>query len=100
MKLLLEQTIARHFKRDTDIVFNADEMAGWFLRVFLIILRRLLVDDISVNLLNIGTLAPYIKKATRYRHPETGDLRTTKPKRIIRFIASSKLKKDLQKVSV
>jgi nucleoid DNA-binding protein len=54
--------------------------------------------DSAVQLTNVGTLEPYLKKAVRYRHPETGKLLKSMPRRHVRFILSVGLKQALHEV--
>jgi nucleoid DNA-binding protein len=60
-------------------------------------MRRALVRGRPVALTNVGTLEPFTKKSTRYRHPETGEMETTPRRRHIRFILSPSLKDDLRR---
>jgi nucleoid DNA-binding protein len=60
-------------------------------------MRRALVQGHPVALTNIGTLEPFLKKPTRYRHPETGEMATTPRRKHVRFILSPSLKGDLRR---
>jgi nucleoid DNA-binding protein len=59
--------------------------------------RDALVSGRAVNITNIGTLEPYEKAGTTYRHPTTGELTTTEDRQHVRFIVSTGLKADLNR---
>jgi nucleoid DNA-binding protein len=52
-----------------------------------------------VALTNIGTLEPFMKKPTRYRHPETGEMQDTPRRKHVRFVLSPSLKSALRSKS-
>jgi DNA-binding protein HU-beta len=62
-------------------------------------LRRDLVSGATVYLPNIGNLEVFEKRATVYRHPGTGELRTAPASRHVRFTIAQSLKGDLNKRS-
>ena len=60
-------------------------------------IRESLVEGQAVNMTNIGTLEPYDKKPTQYRHPDTGELQTAKGRKHVRFIVSVGLKEAMNR---
>lgn len=58
-------------------------------------MRVSLVAGHRVVLRNVGTLEPYDKKAQKYRHPDTGAMRTAKRTRFIRFKLAAGLRDEL-----
>lgn len=59
------------------------------------VLQRL-TEGRSVTLTNIGTFDPYVKKATRFRHPITREFAEIPARRFIRFVMSPGLKQTLR----
>ena len=55
-----------------------------------------LLQGVSVKLTGVGTLEPYDKKSTQYRHPTTGAVRKAPSRRHIRFILAPKLREKLR----
>lgn len=58
-------------------------------------IRKSLVAGQAVNMTNVGTLEPYDKQPTTYRHPDTGELETAQGRKHVRFIVSVGLKDDM-----
>ena len=66
-------------------------------RLLLLRMRKALLKGHPVALTNIGTLEPFVKQPTRYRHPETGEMQVTPRRRHVRFVLSPSLKDDLRR---
>lgn len=62
------------------------------------VIRDTLLEGRAVGLANVGALAPYVKQATTYRHPETGGILRVPERKHLRFIMSCGLKKALRGV--
>jgi nucleoid DNA-binding protein len=56
-----------------------------------------LLDGTSVVMRNVGTLETYTKKAQRYRHPVTGEIKVASPKRHIRLVLSPRMRSRLRR---
>jgi len=68
-------------------------------RVWDAILERLrgsLLQGRPVTLTNIGTIEPYTKKESTFRHPTTGKLEKVPARRYVRFLLSPSLKTELR----
>lgn len=76
----------------------SEEAAQAVWRLLLSHMRRALVRGRPVALTNVGTLEPFVKAPTRYRHPGTGEMATTPRRKHVRFILSPSLKNDLRRV--
>ena len=59
------------------------------------LIREALAEGVPVNLTDVGTLEPYLKKAAKYRHPGTGKIEKTPERRHVRFLISPSLRKVL-----
>ncbi len=75
-----------------------EEAAQALWRLLLSRIRRALVRGSPVALTNIGTLEPFIRKPTQYRHPATGEIETAPRRRHVRFVLSPSLVDDLRRV--
>ncbi|KKL87582.1 hypothetical protein LCGC14_1933280 [marine sediment metagenome] len=73
-----------------------DTAAQSIWRAILDRIRKALVKGQPVALTNVGTLQPFKKQATQYRHPGCGELRTTPARKHIRFVISPSLKAALR----
>ena len=62
-------------------------------------LRDALVKGRPVALFNIGTLRPYVKKGTTYKHPVTGEIATADDRVNVRLVLSPNMKDDLLSVT-
>ncbi len=63
-------------------------------RVLTARVRQSLLDGKAVVLSRIGTVEPYTKKGTKYRHPTTGALEDIPPKTHLRLVVSQSFKLD------
>lgn len=60
-------------------------------------ISKSLLSGQPVVLRNVGTLETYTKRAQRYKHPVTGDLRTASAKKHIRFTLSPRMRARLRR---
>lgn len=54
-----------------------------------------LEEGVAVNLTDVGTLEPYVKRATKYRHPGTGRVTKAPQRKHVRFVLSPALRERL-----
>lgn len=57
--------------------------------------RHALLQQKPVRLTKIGTLQPYMKKGTSYRHPGTGELETVPERLYLRLSVSLDMKEAM-----
>jgi len=63
---------------------------------FLDTIHTALVQGVTVRLINIGTFEPYIKSATRYKHPTTGEVTEVPSRPYVRFKPAPELRSKLK----
>jgi nucleoid DNA-binding protein len=60
------------------------------------LMRKALVKGRCVTLLHVGTIEPYMKKASRYLHPQNRVIRRIPRRWHVRFLMSPTLKQKLR----
>jgi nucleoid DNA-binding protein len=63
-------------------------------------IRKALIAGVPVTIPHLARLEPYARKGTNYRHPVTGELEEAEPRKHVRLILSTGLKKVLNDGSV
>lgn len=85
---LSKSEIEAYFAEAADLT---DEESKEIFAGFVELVRDALRDGRSVNLPNVGTLSVYMKRAHKYRHPETGEIQKAKKRRYVRLNISTNL---------
>ena len=89
---MTRKDIGRHMSRKFDITISDAE---WMVDAVMASLVDGLMEKNSIYMSGLGTLKPYFKKPTRFRHPTKGDIRVRPGSFIIKFSAARTLIRDL-----
>lgn len=76
-------------------VSNCQDPAPLVWRGLMELMRMALVHNICVPLNGLAVLEPYVKQATKYRHPGTGRMQKVNEKRYVRLVLTPQLKREL-----